>query len=80
MSYKHFGQICRFLSQIVSCVVFFFNFSDNNMDESNDNLSLNHQAGDFEPVYIKQEEGSLPSSAFAIMKREDKVKLLFLLQ
>lgn len=79
MSYKHFGEICRFLSQIVSCVLF-FNFSDNNMEASKDNLSLKHQAGDFEPVYIKQEEGTIPSSAFATMKSEDKVKLLFLLQ
>jgi hypothetical protein len=50
------------------------------MDASRDNLNLNHQTGSFEPVYIKQEEGSIPSSAFAIMKSEDKVKLIFLLQ
>jgi hypothetical protein len=50
------------------------------MDTSKDSLNLNHQAGDFEPVYIKQEGGIIPSSAFAIMKSEDKVKLLFLLQ
>jgi hypothetical protein len=49
------------------------------MDASKDNLSLNHRAGDFEPVYIKQEEEIIPS-AFAIMKSKDKVKLLFLLQ
>jgi hypothetical protein len=50
------------------------------MDASKNNLNLNHQTGDFEPVYIKQEEGIIPSSAFAIMKSEDKVKLIFLLQ
>jgi hypothetical protein len=49
------------------------------MDASRDNLNLNHQAGDFEPVYIKQEEEIVQSSAFVIMKSEDKVKLIFLL-
>lgn len=42
------------------------------MDASKGNLNLNHQAGDFEPVYIKQEEGNIPSPASAIMKSEDK--------
>jgi hypothetical protein len=50
------------------------------MDTSKVILNANQKANDFEPVHIKQEEGIIPSLASAIMKSEDKVMLIFLLQ
>jgi len=49
------------------------------MDVSTEELNLNCQSQDFEHVYIKQEEQLTMSSAFVIMKSEDKVKYIMLL-
>jgi hypothetical protein len=79
MNHEHFRKKSRFLYKIMSCVSFSI-ISDNNMDASKVSLNSNQQAGEFEPVYIKQEEGIIPPLASAILKSEDKVKLIFLLQ
>lgn len=79
MSHKHFRKKSRFLSQIMSCVSFCI-ISDSNMDTSKVILNSSQKASDFEPFHIKQEEKIIPSLASAIMKSEDKVKLIFLLQ
>jgi hypothetical protein len=50
------------------------------MDTSKVILNSSQKASDFEPFHIKQEEKIIPSLASAIMKSEDKVKLIFLLQ
>jgi hypothetical protein len=44
------------------------------MDVRKEELKLNPEAGDFEHVYIKQEEQAAPSSTFMVIKDKDKVK------
>jgi hypothetical protein len=55
-------------------IFFLLIFLDNNMDVRNEELKLNPEAGDFEHVYIKQEEQAAPSSTLMVIKNEDKLE------
>jgi hypothetical protein len=47
------------------------------MNVNKEEVSSNHQAGDFEHVYIKQEEQATPSSTFMVMKVKIRLRSIF---